>query len=94
MKGRLKNQFISNYTISYLYGGLGNNLQQIALGIMYSNLKGCNFYVEENEFIKSISKVNNRFSSNLKRFKKQKKFQGNSASKNLSSRNDKNDFWF
>lgn len=74
MKNRLKNQLISNYTISYLYGGLGNNLQQIALGIMYSNLKGCNFYVEENEFIKSISKVNNRFSSNLKRFKHDSRF--------------------
>jgi hypothetical protein len=74
MKNRLKNKFISNYTIYPFYGGLGNNLQQIALGIMHSNLKGCNFYVEENKYIKSISKVNNRFSNNFKKFKHLSRF--------------------
>lgn len=74
MKNRLKNQFISNYTISHSYGGLGNNLQQIALGIMHSNLKRSNFYVEENKYIKSISKVHNRFSNNFKRFRHTSRF--------------------
>ena len=59
MKNRIKKLLISNYTLSNFYGGFGNNLQQIALGLMYSNLNGYNFYSKEHE--KTIHWKNNSF---------------------------------
>ena len=38
MKEKIKENFISNYTIDSYYGRYGNNLQQIGLAIMYANL--------------------------------------------------------
>jgi len=43
------------FTISEWYGRMGNNMQQIALGIMYASQHGYCFISTEHELIKSIA---------------------------------------
>ena len=43
-----------NYSINYFKGGyesFGNNIQQIAIGIIYCNLNGYNFYLKKHPYI-------------------------------------------
>ena len=65
MKETLKKLLIKNFTINSYYGGFGNNLQQIALGIMFSNLKNKNFYTKDHPLINNFSVINNPLSDIL-----------------------------
>ena len=46
-----------DFTISDYYGRLGNNLQQIANGIAFSEKYNQNFYSKPHQYIKSISSI-------------------------------------
>ena len=74
MKEKIKENFISNYTIDSYYGRYGNNLQQIGLAIMYANLYKKNFYLKSHEYLNDFKVVNNRFSNILKKYKHGKRF--------------------
>ena len=55
-----------NYSINYFKGGyesFGNNIQQIAIGIIYCNLNGYNFYLKKHPYIRDIKIINNNFSN-------------------------------
>ena len=43
-----------NYTILDYEGRLGNNLQQILNGIIYSKINSANFYSSSHQYIKKI----------------------------------------
>tara|TARA_B100000427_G_C15500748_1_gene591896 strand:+ start:632 stop:1510 length:879 start_codon:yes stop_codon:yes gene_type:complete len=84
MKNRIKKLLISNYTLSNFYGGFGNNLQQIALGIMHSNLNGYNFYSKEHELLDNISQINNKLSNFFNKYRFDSRFfYFDNTSKNL-----------
>ncbi len=74
MKKFIKSKIISNFTLSNQYGRFGNNLQQISLGIMFSNLYKKNFYIENIENINKFSVVNNSFSNILKKYRFDSRF--------------------
>tara|TARA_Y100000741_G_scaffold364677_1_gene356500 strand:- start:1473 stop:2357 length:885 start_codon:yes stop_codon:yes gene_type:complete len=67
MRNYIKKLIVNNYTINSYYGGFGNNLQQLALGIMYSNLYKKNFFPREHNLLNSFSIINNSFSANILR---------------------------
>tara|TARA_B100000242_G_scaffold116742_2_gene81506 strand:+ start:5770 stop:6651 length:882 start_codon:yes stop_codon:yes gene_type:complete len=48
-----------NYSISYFFSRFGNNLQQIALGILFSNKVNGNFYLKNFSFMDDFSIINN-----------------------------------
>ena len=52
----------------------GNNLQQIALGIMHSNLNGYNFYSKEHELLDNISQINNKLSNFFNKYRFDSRF--------------------
>ena len=74
MKTFLKNKLIKNYTITTFYGGFGNNLQQLAIGVMYANFKNINFYSKSHELVEDIQIINNQFSGKLKKFRHGSRF--------------------
>lgn len=66
-----------NYSINYFKGGyesFGNNIQQIAIGIIYCNLNGYNFYLKKHPYIRDIKIINNNFSNIFSFFKKKYRF--------------------
>ena len=74
MKKSFKSLLISNYTIDNYYGRFGNNLQQIALGIMYAKLYEKNFYLKNHELVHDISIINNQFSNIFNKYKHGSRF--------------------
>ena len=62
--------FFKNFSISYFFSRFGNNLQQIAIGIIYSNLMNGNFYSPEHTYIKKFCVKNNKIHSLFFFFKK------------------------
>ncbi len=64
----------SNYSISYFFSRFGNNLQQIAIGILYANKNKGNFYLKNFEYIENFSIINNKFSNFFSFFKKYYRF--------------------
>tara|TARA_Y100001958_G_C21248695_1_gene581868 strand:+ start:15545 stop:16420 length:876 start_codon:yes stop_codon:yes gene_type:complete len=63
-----------NYTISYFFSRFGNNLQQIAIGLLYTNQNKGNFYFHNHKYIENFSIINNKFSSFFSVFKKHYRF--------------------
>lgn len=63
--------FINNFSISYYFSRFGNNLQQVAIGLLYSQKTGSNFYVRNHNLIQDFSVINNPF-LNYFSFMKQK----------------------
>jgi hypothetical protein len=74
MKESLKKYLIKNFTISSYMGGLGNNLQQIALGCMYANLFNFNFYNKSHQLVNDFSIINNKFYEKLKKYRHDSRF--------------------
>ena len=69
--------FTKNYQISYFKGGFesfGNNIQQIALGILYCNLNNYNFYLKGHPYINDFKVINNSFNDRLSFLKKRYRF--------------------
>ena len=69
--------FTKNYQISYFKGGFesfGNNIQQIALGILYCNLNNYNFYLKGHPYINDFKVVNNSFYDRLSFLNKRYRF--------------------
>ena len=66
--------FIKNYTLSYYFSRFGNNLQQIAIGIMYANLKNGNFYSPPHQYLKEFSVINNKLLQRFSFLKKRYRF--------------------
>ena len=64
----------NNYAIIEPFGRIGNNLQQIALGSMFSNSKKLNFFYSEDELLEEFSLINNSFHEKFKFFKKKYNF--------------------
>ena len=56
----LLNRFVifKNYTISYYFSRFGNNLQQIAIGILYANKVSGNFYLPDHSYVSRFSVIN------------------------------------
>tara|TARA_A100001015_G_scaffold320356_1_gene446432 strand:+ start:1345 stop:2229 length:885 start_codon:yes stop_codon:yes gene_type:complete len=65
MRNYIKKLIVNNYTIDSYYGGFGNNLQQLALGVMYANLYKKNFLPKKHNLLNSFSIINNSFSANI-----------------------------
>lgn len=63
-----------NFSISYFFSRFGNNLQQIAIGILYANKNKANFYLKDFEYIDNFSIINSRFSNLFAFFKKHYRF--------------------
>ena len=63
-----------NYGINKNFGRLGNNLQQIALAVLYVNKYLKNFYYEESNFIKRIDIVNDNRSNKFRNITKKYEF--------------------
>tara|TARA_B110000003_G_C16571160_1_gene504327 strand:+ start:198 stop:1130 length:933 start_codon:yes stop_codon:yes gene_type:complete len=66
-----------NYSISYFKGGyesFGNNIQQIALGIIFCNINGYNFYLSNHPYITDFKVINNPLSDRFSFFKKKYRF--------------------
>jgi|TARA_A100001011_G_scaffold396388_1_gene494110 hypothetical protein len=74
MKEVFKKLLVNNFTINSYYGGFGNNLQQIALGVMFSNLKNKNFYTKDHPLVSNFSVINNRFSNILSKYRFDSRF--------------------
>ena len=74
MKKSFKKLFISNYTIDNYFGRFGNNLQQIALGIMYAKLYKKNFYLKNHELVHDFSIIHNQFSDIFNKYKHASRF--------------------
>lgn len=53
--------FIKNYSISYYFSRFGNNLQQIAVGLLYSKKTASNFYIRNHNLIRDFSMINKPF---------------------------------
>ena len=72
----LINRFVifNNYTISYYFSRFGNNLQQIAIGILYSKKKKGNFYSPEHELVNKFFVVNSPFNHYFSLFRKHYRF--------------------
>ena len=64
---------LKNYTLSYYFSRFGNNLQQIAVGVLYANVNSGNFYSPPHKHIKEFSVINkltyDRFSLLKKRYR-------------------------
>ena len=63
-----------NYTISYYFSRYGNNLQQIANGIIFANKNQSNFYVSNHNKINSFKIINNEINDKFSFFKKKYRF--------------------
>ena len=63
-----------NYTISYYFSRYGNNLQQIANGIIFANKNHSNFYVSNHNNINSFKIINNEINDKFSLFKKKYRF--------------------
>ena len=50
--------YFDNYSISYYFSRFGNNLQQIAIGILYSQKLNANFYVKNHIRVQNFSVIN------------------------------------
>jgi len=74
VRNYIKNKVINNFTINNYIGGLGNNLQQIALGCMYANLYNKNFYIKKHFQINEFSIINNKFSNFLHNYRHSSQF--------------------
>ncbi len=70
------NKFIifNNFSISYFFSRFGNNLQQIAIGIIYSGTKNGNFYLKKFPYIRDFSLINNKFHDSFSFLKKSFRF--------------------
>ena len=66
--------FIDNYSISYYFSRFGNNLQQIAVGILYSQRISGNFYVQKHPLVKNFSIINNQIANYFFVLKKHYRF--------------------
>tara|TARA_B100001741_G_C16540739_1_gene594205 strand:- start:415 stop:1287 length:873 start_codon:yes stop_codon:yes gene_type:complete len=64
----------NNFTISYYFSRFGNNLQQIGIGILYSNKKKGNFYSPEHELVNNFSVINSEINNYFSMFKKHYRF--------------------
>jgi len=58
-----------NYTISYYFSRYGNNLQQIANGIIFANKNQSNFYISNHNKINSFKIINNEHDHKFSLFK-------------------------
>lgn len=65
---------LKNYSISYFFSRFGNNLQQISIGILFSEVVKGNFYFKDHKYIDDFTIINNNFSNKLKIFKKHYRF--------------------
>lgn len=63
-----------NLTIRNYRGRFGNNLQQLATGIIYAELNNANFYSKKHPLFKNIFIVNDRFFNLIKFFRKRYDF--------------------
>ena len=63
-----------NYSISYFFSRFGNNLQQIAVGILYSKAVKGNFYLRNFDFMDDFRLINNRSHNLFSIFKKYYRF--------------------
>ena len=63
-----------NYTISYYFSRYGNNLQQIANGIIFANKNQSNFYISNHNKINSFKIINNEHDHKFSLFKKKYRF--------------------
>ena len=70
------NQIIpfQNYSISEPYGRLGNNLQQVSLGIMFAEKNNYNFYVQSDKYYNSFELLNRKNDHIFRFFKKKSRF--------------------
>ena len=66
--------FLKNYTLNYYFSRFGNNLQQIAIGVLYSKIHKGNFYSPPHEHIKEFSVINNEIFDKFSLFKKRYRF--------------------
>ena len=66
--------FFRNYSISYYFSRFGNNLQQIAIGILYSKKKNGNFYSLKHQYINKFSTINSPLNNYFSFFKKHYRF--------------------
>ena len=65
---------LKNYTLNYYFSRFGNNLQQIAIGVLYSKIHKGNFYSPPHEHIKEFSVINNEIFDKFSLFKKRYRF--------------------
>ena len=72
----LKNLFIftKNYSLSYYFSRFANNLQQIAIGILYAEKIKGNFYSPPHPLINSFSVINSNFFKKFSLVKKHYRF--------------------
>lgn len=63
-----------NYSISYYFSRFGNNLQQISVGILFSETVKGNFYIKNHKYVEDFTIINNNFSNKFKIFKKHYRF--------------------
>ena len=66
--------FLNNYKISYYFSRLGNNLQQIAIGILYVQKIGGNYYHKTHPLVDNFSIVNKPIAHYFSLFKQHHRF--------------------
>ena len=66
--------YFDNYSISYYFSRFGNNLQQIAIGILYSQKLNANFYVKNHIRVQNFSVINKPLLSYFSLFKQHYRF--------------------
>ncbi len=89
-----------NYTVSYYFSRFGNNLQQIANGIIYVNIKGKNLFISSHPFVTNFKIINRKSHSYFSIFKKKyrffylddKDFPGKSIDKSIVNKEIQNVF--
>lgn len=66
--------YFNNYSVSYFFSRFGNNLQQIANGIIYCNFTKSNFYSPKHQYIDKFKVINNKLHALFFTFKKYYRF--------------------
>ncbi len=66
--------FVDNYSISYYFSRFGNNLQQMAIGILYSQKVGGNFYIQNHPLVNNFSIINKPLLNYFSLFKQHYRF--------------------
>jgi len=92
VRNYIKKKLINNFTISNYIGGLGNNLQQIALGCMYANLYDKNFYIKRHPMVNNFSVINNRFSNVFNDYRYSSQFYNFDSGVDLFLKNPDEDY--
>tara|TARA_B110000444_G_C18833931_1_gene594857 strand:+ start:484 stop:1350 length:867 start_codon:yes stop_codon:yes gene_type:complete len=66
--------YLDNYSVSYYFSRFGNNLQQIALGILYTQKVGGNYYNKDHPRVQNFSIINKPVSNYFSLLKQHYRF--------------------